>query len=75
MKRIEIQVKTKSRYPGVVRVSADKYKVSVASAPEQNAANQEVISRMAEFLGIHKNQIRLIQGWKSRFKVIEITNP
>lgn len=47
-------------------------KVRIATVPEKGKANEELISFLAEVLGIAKSRIRLVLGGTSRIKRVDI---
>jgi len=51
----------------------DALKVRLTSPPLEERANRQCIAFLAKRLGIKKSQIDLIQGRKSRKKVVQIT--
>ena len=48
------------------------YTVSVKEPPVRGRANEAIIRVLAEYFGVSKSQIRIISGWSSRQKVIEV---
>ena len=75
-KIIEVQVKTNSKQQKIQKLSDKLYEIWVKSKPERGKANKELIKLLADYFGMHQNQIEIIQGSKSRNKVIKISfNP
>ena len=56
-------------------VSQDKdgFRVHLTKPAYDNLANNQLISLLAEYLGIRKYQIKIVRGEKSRLKHVEIT--
>jgi len=50
----------------------NRLKIKIKAPPTEGKANDELISFIAEKLGISKKDIILISGEKSRYKIIEI---
>lgn len=69
---IRVKIKPGSREVSVFQKSDDKFEIAVKSKPENNEANREMISLLAEFLGIAEERLRIIKGGKERSKIIEI---
>ena len=49
------------------------YRVYVTSAPENNKANDDVISLLAEHFSIAKSNIKIVSGVKNRNKKVHIS--
>ncbi|MBF8265343.1 MAG: protein of unknown function DUF167 [Dehalococcoidia bacterium] len=63
--------------PGAPRNEVMSYvegvlKVKVAAPPVKGQANKELISFLADILGVRKNQISILKGETSRDKVLAI---
>lgn len=52
----------------IVGQANDEIKVRIAAQPEKGAANQELISFLADFLHLAKSNIEIVQGLSSRHK-------
>ena len=68
----KIKVEVKSKKPEVIRLAEDKLKVKVKAPARQGLANKEMKMLVANYLKIDKSKIRLIKGWQSTSKIIEI---
>ena len=44
----------------------------MAAAPERGAANLAVVELVATTLGVHKRAVRLVSGFASRDKIVEV---
>ncbi len=53
-----------------IKIEGDKIYVKVTSPPIGGKANKEVIELLADFLGVKKKQLEIIEGEKSRVKKI-----
>ncbi len=56
---------------GSGEVTARKYKIK--SAPEDGAANEELVAVIARDYKVTKSQVKIIKGKSSRYKIVEIT--
>jgi uncharacterized protein (TIGR00251 family) len=56
----------------VMGLHGDRLKVRVAAAPENEAANRELLAFLARRLGLPKKKLRLTLGAHGRAKVVEI---
>jgi len=69
--RIQVKVKPNSRSEEVSR-EGDIFVVKVKEPPREGKANQAVISLLAEHLGVPKSRVRILSGFNSKTKVIEV---
>ncbi|OGB74147.1 hypothetical protein A2V68_02350 [candidate division Kazan bacterium RBG_13_50_9] len=68
--RIKIKVIPRSDHNRVEKV-AESYTVRVTAVPVEGKANKAAIKLLAEHFNVSQSQIRIIQGEKSRYKIIE----
>ena len=69
--KIQVKVKPNSRTEEVSR-EGDSFIVKVKEPPKEGKANQAVIKLLAEHFGVPHSQVRILSGFKSRNKVIEV---
>jgi len=69
--KIQVKVKPNSRTEEVSR-EGDDFVVKVREPPREGKANQAVITLLAEHLGVPKSRVRILSGFRSKNKVIEI---
>jgi len=69
---INVRVTTKAKLKRADETAPGYFKVHVSAAPEDNKANKAVIEVLAEYYGVRKSRILIIQGERSRDKRIEI---
>lgn len=65
-------VQPRAGQTGIAGRHGPDLKIRVASPSVDQAANEELIRFLAERLGVHRRDVRLIAGLRSRRKVIEI---
>ena len=70
--KIEVKVKLNSGKQDVVKISEDKYVVSLKKPAEDNKANIELIKLFSKYLKISSKDIKIIKGLKSKNKIIKI---
>jgi uncharacterized protein (TIGR00251 family) len=58
----------------IVGLYGDRLKVRLAAPPEKGAANQELITFLAQALGLPKSSLKLTLGAQSRTKVVTVYN-
>ena len=71
--KISVKAKPNSREEKVEQTGENEFIVSVKEPPVQGRANEAIIRKLAEHFSVSKSQVRIISGWTSRSKVIEIT--
>jgi hypothetical protein len=67
--RYQVEVEFHKDY---VRVEGDKIFVGIKSRPEKGEANMELIKKLAKYFGVRSSQVKIVSGWKSRTKIVEI---
>lgn len=70
--KLNISAKPNSREVKVEKIDESEFVVCVKEPPVQGRANRAVIDALAEYFGISKGRIKIISGWTSRNKIIEI---
>ena len=69
--RVQVKVKPNSKSEEVSR-EGDSFMVKVREPPREGRANQAVIKLLAEHFGVPKSQVRILSGFRSKNKVIEV---
>ena len=69
--KIQVKVKPNSKTDEVSR-EGDSFIVKVREPPKEGKANQAVIKLLAEHFGVPQSQVRILSGFGSRNKVIEV---
>jgi uncharacterized protein (TIGR00251 family) len=67
--KYEVEVEFRKDF---VKVDGKKIIVGLISRPEQGKANLELIKKLAEHFDISSSQVKIISGFKSRRKIVEI---
>jgi uncharacterized protein (TIGR00251 family) len=70
--KIHVKVKPNSKTEEVSQ-EGDNFIVKVKEPPREGKANQAVIKLLAEHFGVPKSHVRILSGFRSRNKVIEVT--
>jgi hypothetical protein len=55
-----------------VKVDDNNILVGLKSKPEKGKANKELIKKLAKHFNVHSSRVRIISGFKSRNKTVEI---
>ena len=69
--KIQVKVKPGSRTEEVSQ-QGDSFIVKVKEPPKEGKANQAVIKLLAEHFGVPQSQVRILSGFRSKNKVIEV---
>ena len=70
--KISIKARPNSQEEKVEKISDSEFVVSVKEPPFQGRANEAIIRVLAEYFGVSKYQIKIISGYASRQKLVEI---
>ena len=69
--KIQVKVKPNSKTEGLSH-EGDSFIVKVKEPPKEGRANQAVIKLLAQHFGVPQSQVRILSGFRSKNKVIEI---
>ena len=69
--KIRVKVKPNSRTEEVSR-EGDSFIIKVKEPPKEGKANQAVTKLLAEHFGVPQSQVRILSGFRSRNKLIEV---
>ena len=69
--KVQVKVKPNSKTEELSQ-DGDSFVVKVKEPPKEGRANQAVIKLLAAHFGVPQSQIRIISGFKSRNKVVEV---
>jgi len=70
--KIQVKVKPNSRTEEVSQES-ESFIVRVKEPPKEGKANLAVVKLLAEHFGVPKSKVRILSGFGSRNKVVEVT--
>ncbi|MDP3245270.1 MAG: DUF167 domain-containing protein [bacterium] len=70
--KIFISVKPGSKEEKVEKIDENHFQVAVKEPPVQGRANQAIIKSLAQFFNISPFSVKIISGWTSRQKIVEI---
>jgi uncharacterized protein (TIGR00251 family) len=69
--KIQVKVKPNSKTEEVSQ-EWDSFTVKVKEPPKEGKANQAVIKLLAEYFGVPQTQVRILSGFRSKNKLIEV---
>ncbi len=70
--KIFVKAKPRAREDLVERVDENNFDVSVTAPPVKGLANQAIIKAVAGYFKVAPSRVRIISGFTSRQKVLEI---
>ena len=68
--RYEVEV---TFHRNFVQVEGDKILVGLTSKPEKGKANTELVKKLAKHFNVPSSHVSIVSGFKSRNKVVEIS--
>ena len=71
--KIQVRVKANSKTEEVSQ-EGDNFIVTVKEPPKEGRANQAVIKLLAEHFEVPRSQIRILSGFKSKNKIVELVD-
>jgi uncharacterized protein (TIGR00251 family) len=69
--KIQIKVKPNSRIEELIQ-EGDSFTVKVKEPPKEGKANRAVIKLLAEHFGVPQKQVKILSGFRSKNKVVDI---
>ena len=70
--KIFVKVKPNAKANTVEKIDENQYLVKVKAPAKENKANKELIKILAEYFNTSQSRISILQGSRSRIKVISI---
>ena len=70
--RVHVHVQPRASRSEVVGIHGTALKVRVLSPPVDGAANDALVTLLADRLGVQRRDVRIVHGATSRTKVVEI---
>ncbi len=70
--KINVTAKPSSKKPGITKIDDLNYIVAVKEPPVEGRANRAIEKALADFLNYPPYQVRIVSGFTSRQKIIEI---
>ncbi|MBR9689584.1 MAG: DUF167 domain-containing protein [Candidatus Altiarchaeota archaeon] len=68
--KLEIKVHPRAKIEKIVE--GDVWEIWIQSKPDKGKANSSVILALSKHLSVPKNKIKIISGFKSRKKLVEV---
>jgi uncharacterized protein (TIGR00251 family) len=69
--KIQVKVKPNSRTEELIQ-EGNSLIVKVREPPKEGKANQAVIKLLAQHFGIPQSQVRILSGFRSKNKLVEV---
>lgn len=70
--KIFVKVKPAAKEERVEKIDENNFKVEVKEPPVEGRANMAVVRALAEYFGVAQSNVRIVSGFTSRLKTIEI---
>ena len=70
--KIFVRVKPAAKEEKVEKIDDANFKVQVKEPPVEGRANAAVIKALTEYFGVAQSDVRIVSGFTSRIKTIEI---
>lgn len=70
--RLEIRAKPRAKKSALVGVRDGALEVAIAARPVDGAANAELVSVLAEALGVARSSVRIVRGEGGRNKLVAV---
>ncbi|KKS74813.1 MAG: hypothetical protein UV48_C0027G0005 [Candidatus Azambacteria bacterium GW2011_GWA2_42_9] len=70
--KIFVKAKPNSKVESIKKLSETNFEICVKEPPVKGRANAAIIEALAKHFGVSLSKVRLISGFASRQKVIEI---
>lgn len=70
--KLFIKAKPRAYEAKVEKIDDTHFVVSVREPPENGLANRGVVKALAEYFGVAQTRVRIVSGFTSRQKVVEI---
>lgn len=71
--KIDIHVKTGKNEGRVIKKGFADYEVWVKSPPVKGLANKELIITLANYFNVKPRNLRIVKGYMSHLKVVELS--
>lgn len=70
--KIFIKAKPNSSNEKIEKIDENNFVVSVKEPPVNGLANRAIIKAISDFFGVHPTRVKIISGYTSKQKIIEI---
>ena len=71
---LNVRVIARAKRNAVTEMEDGGLKVYVTAPPEDGRANDAVVETIAEWLGVKRRQVEIVNGATNRNKVVRVTN-
>lgn len=70
--RIFVNAKPGAKEENIKKIDESHYSVSVKEPPVKGRANYAIIGLLAEYFNVNSSNVKIISGYSSKNKIIEI---
>ena len=71
--KISVKAKPNSKEEKIEQIAEGQFVVSVKEPPVRGMANRAIITLLASYFSVSEFQVKIVSGWTSRQKIIEIS--
>lgn len=72
MIKIKVLVQPNAKVNQLLFSEGDCWKIKIKAPAQEGKANAELINFLAEYFAVSKRQVKIVYGFNSRLKIIEI---
>jgi hypothetical protein len=72
--KLNITVISNSKISEIIKIDENNYKVKVDAPAVEGGANKRLIEILADYFNVSKSSIKILKGFKTRNKLVEIDN-
>ncbi|MBV8732655.1 MAG: DUF167 domain-containing protein [Acidobacteriia bacterium] len=72
MARLTVKVHPRAKRSAFTGRLGEAWKLDLAAPPIDGKANEECVRFLAEFAGVPRSRVRIVTGFTSRTKVVEV---
>jgi hypothetical protein len=72
--KLNITVISNAKTSEVIKIDEYNYKVKVDAPASEGKANKRLIELLADYFNVSKSSIKILKGFKTRNKLVEIDN-
>lgn len=70
--KLFVAAKPGARREKVEKIDETHFEVAVKEPPVHGRANAAIVRALADFLGAAPSRLRIVSGWSSRRKIVEV---
>jgi len=72
--RVRVFATPNAKKASVTKISSNELEVKIDAIPEGDQANRRLVEILSEYFDVPRSSISIMQGHKSRVKILQIRN-